>query len=146
MSKQRLYLPALAVWQLLFIVAFSMGTVPELLVTPTTGEYLAHVVGTPAFVVVLFGITAVFVRRIRPRCWPTGLWLVGLLWLGLTVAVEFLFIHCAAGKPWEVLLADYHVLQGRIWVLVPLTELFGPPVIGWLVRPPPDRQASKDSV
>ena len=86
MSKQRLYLPALAVWQLLFIVAFSMGTVPELLVTPTTGEYLAHVVGTPAFVVVLFGITAVFVRRIRPRCWLTDLWLVGLLSLALTVA------------------------------------------------------------
>ena len=63
----------------------------------------------------------------------------------MTLAFEFLFFHYAAGKPWEVLLADYNVLQGRIWVLVPLTELFGPPLIGWLMRPPPDRQATEGS-
>jgi hypothetical protein len=94
---------------------------------------------------VLPGITAVFVRHIRPRYSLTDLWLVGLLWLALTLAFELLFFHYAAGKPWEVLLADYDVLQGRIWVVVPLAELFGPQVIGWLMRPPPDRQATEGS-
>lgn len=145
MSKQRVYLLALAVWLLLFVVAFSLGAVRELVIAPAIGEALAHVVGTLAFVAVLLGITAVLVRRIRPRCSVTDLWLVGLLWLALTVAFEFLFFHYAAGKPWEVLLADYNVLQGRTWVLVPLTELFGPPLIGWLMRPPPDRQATEGS-
>jgi hypothetical protein len=146
MGKQRVYLLALAVWLLLFVVAFSLGAVRELLIAPAIGEPSAHVVGTLAFVAVLLGITVALVRRIRPRCSLTDLWLVGLLWLALTLAFEFLFFHYAAGKPWEVLLADYNVLQGRIWVLVPLTELFGPPVIGWLMRPSPDRQESKDGV
>ena len=145
MSKQRVYLLALAVWLLLFVVAFSLGAVRELLIAPAIGEPSAHVVGTLAFVAVLLGITVAFVRRIRPRCSLTDLWLVGLLWLALTLAFEFLFFHYAAGKPWEVLLADYNVLQGRIWVLVPLTELFGPPLIGWLIRPYPDRQATEGS-
>jgi hypothetical protein len=145
MSKQRIYLLALAVWLWLFVLAFSLGAVRELLVAPAIGEQAAHVVGTLAFVAGLLGLTAVFVRRIRPRCSPTGLWLVGLLWLALTVAFEFLFFHFLAGKPWEVLLADYNVLRGRIWVLVPLAELVGPPLIGWLMRPPPDRQATEGS-
>jgi hypothetical protein len=143
MSRQRVYPLALAVWLLLFVVAFSLGAMRELLIAPAIGEQAAHVVGTLGFVAVLLGITAVFVRHIRPRCSPTDLWLVGLLWLALTAAFEFLFFHYATGKPWEVLLADYNVLRGRIWVLVPLTELFGPPLIGWLMRPPPDRQATE---
>jgi hypothetical protein len=143
MGRQKIYLLALAVWLLLFVVAFGLGAVRELLLAPAFGEPLAHVVGTLAFVAVLLGLTAAFVRRTRPRCPPRDLWLVGLLWLALTVAFEFLFFHFVAGKPWEVLLADYNLLGGRLWVLVPLTELFGPPAIGWLVRPPPDRQASE---
>jgi hypothetical protein len=37
------------------------------------------------------------------------------------------------------------VLRGRIWVLVPLAELVGPPLIGWLMRHQPDRQAKEGS-
>ena len=99
MSRQRVYPLALAVWLLLFVVAFSLGAMRELLIAPALGVQAAHVVGTLAFVAVLLGITAVFVRRIRPRCSLRDLWLVGLLWLALTVAFEFLFFHYAAGKP-----------------------------------------------
>ena len=66
MSKQRGYLLALAVWLLLFVVAFGLGAVRELLIAPAVGEPSAHVVGTLVFVVVLLGITVAFVRRIRP--------------------------------------------------------------------------------
>jgi hypothetical protein len=145
MSRRRVYPLAVAVWLLLLVLAVCLGAVRERLIAPAIGEQAAHVLGTLAFVAVLLGITGVFVRHIRPRCSPTDLWLVGLLWLALTVAFEFLFFHYAAGKPWEVLLADYNVLQGRIWVLVPLTELFGPPLIGRLMRHHPDHQASDGS-
>jgi len=46
------------------------------------------------------------------------------------------WIHIArnalAGKSWEALLADYNLLDGRVWILVLLTELFGPPLFGWM--------------
>ncbi len=50
MGKQRLYFLALAVWLLLFVVAFSLAAVRELLIAPAIGEPWAHVVGTLAFV------------------------------------------------------------------------------------------------
>jgi hypothetical protein len=31
-----------------------------------------------------------------------------------------------SGKPWSVILADYDVLRGRIWILVPIVTLFAP--------------------
>jgi hypothetical protein len=114
MSRPRVYLCAVAVWLLFLALAFGLGAVRELLVAPATGEQGAHVLGTLAFVGVLLGFTAAFVRRIRPRSSFADLWLVGLLWLALTVAFEFLFFHFVAGKPWEALLADYNLLRGRI--------------------------------
>ena len=45
-------------------------------------------------------------------------WRLGLLWLGLTMAFEFLFFHYAGGRSWAELLGDYNVLAGRVWVVV----------------------------
>jgi hypothetical protein len=43
---------------------------------------------------------------------------IGLTWLALTVAFEFLFGHYVAGHSWRALLNDYDLLAGRLWVLV----------------------------
>jgi hypothetical protein len=58
---------------------------------------------------------------------------VGLLWLVLTVAFEFGFFHYVVGKPWDVLLADYNILRGRLWVLVLATVLLGPILVGTIL-------------
>jgi hypothetical protein len=56
--------------------------------------------------------------------------LTGLILVVMTVIFEFGFFHFVSGRSWDVLLADYNVLKGRIWVLVLLTTLLGP----WIVR------------
>ena len=43
---------------------------------------------------------------------------VGLIWLVLTIAFEFLFMHNGAKVPWDKLFHDYNFLAGRLWVLV----------------------------
>ena len=55
---------------------------------------------------------------------------VGVLWLALTLAFEFGFGHPVARKPWRALLADYNVTAGRVWLLVLVTTLFAPLVMG----------------
>ncbi len=55
---------------------------------------------------------------------------IGILWTVMTVCFEFGFFHFVAAVPWEKLLADYNILAGRLWLLVLLTTLFGPPTIG----------------
>jgi len=54
---------------------------------------------------------------------------VGLIWLGLTVAFEFLFGHYVVGHPWSKLLYDYNVFAGRVWVAVLIWVTVAPYVL-----------------
>jgi hypothetical protein len=38
--------------------------------------------------------------------------------MAATVVFEFLFMHYAAGHPWDRLLAEYELWNGRLWTLV----------------------------
>lgn len=51
---------------------------------------------------------------------------IGALWVAMTVAFEFLAGHYLFGNTWDRLLADYNVLQGRIWALVLITTFLAP--------------------
>ena len=43
---------------------------------------------------------------------------LGLFWMALTVAFEFLFFHYVGGRPWEVLLESYDIANGQLWPLI----------------------------
>ena len=43
---------------------------------------------------------------------------IGLIWLTLTVAFEFLFMHYGAKVSWDKLFHDHNIFEGRLWVLV----------------------------
>lgn len=44
--------------------------------------------------------------------------IIGLVWLGLTVAFEFLFGRFVMEHSWTRLLQDYNLLAGRVWSLL----------------------------
>jgi hypothetical protein len=46
---------------------------------------------------------------------------------------EFGFFHYVMHEPWEKLLADYNIFQGRLLMVVWLTTLCSPLVCGWLL-------------
>jgi hypothetical protein len=75
---------------------------------------------------ILFGIYIWTVMRLLPPATGTRALSVGILWLGLTVAFEFLFGHYIAGHSWSRLLQDYNLLAGRLWVLVLLWVALAP--------------------
>ena len=56
-------------------------------------------------------------------------WMLGALWLLLTVAFEFGFGHYVVGHPWRRLFADYELLAGRVWLLFLICVLLGPRVV-----------------
>jgi hypothetical protein len=62
------------------------------------------------------------------------LWLLGLFWLSLTVAFEFLYGRFALGLSWRKLLDDYNLLKGRLWPLVLVTTLVSPPIAAKIGR------------
>ncbi len=70
-------------------------------------------------------MTWLAIRWIAPES-PGEALELGALWLGLTLLFEFGTGHYIAQKPWAELLADYNLLRGRIWVLVPLVTFVAP--------------------
>ena len=54
---------------------------------------------------------------------------IGIIWLCLTVAFEFLFGHYVANHPWSRLIQDYNLLSGRLWALVLLAVTAAPFVV-----------------
>lgn len=120
---------ALAVWLLFLITAIVNGAVRESILRPAFGDKSAHVISTlslSSLILVGAWLTAPFVRYES----TATAWGVGVLWVALTLAFEFLAGRFVFGKAWDTLLADYDVMQGRIWPLVLVVTLFAP-VLAW---------------
>lgn len=88
-------------------------------------ELAAHQISTLVGIVLLGVVIRGFVRRYPP---PSGRAAIamGLLWLALTVAFEFLFFHYVGGRSWSDLLGNYDVAAGRVWVFVLLWVAIAP--------------------
>ena len=132
MARMTISLTAVAVWFVFGLIAFGVGAVREVFLRPRVGEPTAHAIGTLSAVALVALVIHAYIRRVHESCSRADLLRIGLLWLVLTVAFEFGFFHYhyVVGKPWDVLLADYNILRGRLWVLVLATVLLGPILVG----------------
>jgi hypothetical protein len=64
--------------------------------------------------VFLFGLYIWILLRLGKPTSSNQALTIGFMWLGLTVALEFLFFHYVMGHPWSRLLHDYNVFAGRV--------------------------------
>lgn len=118
-------LRATIIWFLLAFLAILNGTVREVFITPAVGEQAGHVTSTVVFCIVILAVAVVSLGWIGPASRRDAL-TVGIVWVLLAFGFEFIAGHYLFGNSWEMLLADYHILQGRIWLLVPFTTLLAP--------------------
>jgi hypothetical protein len=104
-------------WLAMPIIGIVNGAVREFTYKKALGELRAHQVSV-ASGIILFGLY-VWILSLR---WKIGsaaqAVAIGLIWLVLTIAFEFVFGHYVMHNPWSRLLHDYNILEGRIWVLV----------------------------
>jgi hypothetical protein len=104
-------------WIGMVIIAIMNGVIRDAFYGKYLGELTAHQISTFTLTV-LAGL----------YLWLLGLmWkipssnqaiTIGLIWLALTVAFEFLFGHYVMKHPWTRLLHDYNIIKGRVWILV----------------------------
>lgn len=132
--EPKLLLYALLLWILFFPFAIVNAGLREKVWVPRLGEHAGHVLSTVTFLIVLVLAMYVFLRYVDVSYGAGDLWLLGVLWLVLTVAFEFGFGHYVMGHPWDTLLHDYNLLAGRVWALIPLAWLLAPRLLGWLLR------------
>jgi hypothetical protein len=112
-------------WIPMVFVAIANGALREGWYGKHLSELHAHQVSTVTGVF-LFGLYIwALIRLWRPVSSRQAI-TVGLIWLGMTVAFEFLFGHYVAEKSWHELLRDYNLCAGRVWLVV----------LGWVTIAP----------
>lgn len=116
---------AILIWFVILVLANLNGAAREAWLIPRLGEPVGRVVSTVALCGIVFLLTWFTIRWIGPAN-PSDAMRIGVLWLGLTLAFEFLVGHYVFRQPWTALLEDYDISRGRIWPLALLVVLFGP--------------------
>jgi len=132
--RPRLLLRAAAFWLVLAVIGVLNGIFRGLVIQQYVDEYAAHVLSTLATGLPAFAFAMVLYFRSTREHTARELALIGGLWMIMTVAFEFGFGHYVMGHPWSRLLADYDLLNGRLWILVPGALLLGPLVFGRYLR------------
>jgi hypothetical protein len=132
----------LIAWFVMLLIAMVNGALRDFTYGRHVPELLAHQLSSLSGII-LFGVVFYqFVRRWPPDSARQAI-CIGLFWMALTVAFEFLFFHYVAGHSWTELLANYDIAHGRLWPLILLWVAFGPYVFHRYFRMRTLRQIAK---
>jgi hypothetical protein len=130
--RQEMLLWVLGLWGLLVLFAILNGALRQGVLIPAFGEGAGRALSSVTLSSVILASAYLFLRWSDIEWTSADLWLMGLIWLALTVLFEFGFGHFVMGNSWDTLLADYNLLEGRIWVLVLITTAVAPYLMGRL--------------
>ena len=103
-------------WISMVFIAVANGVLRVLTFGKVFSELRAHQLSTATGIVVMGVYIWAVMRRWPPSSGRQAL-AIGLLWVLLTVAFEFLFGHFVMGHAWSRLFQDYNLLQGRVWLV-----------------------------
>jgi hypothetical protein len=103
-------------WFAFPFVAIINGALREATYKKIVGDLPAHQISTVTGVL-FFGIIFYFIFKKWKIESARHAILVGVIWLGLTILFEFGFGHYIMNNPWQKLLHDYNLAEGRVWSL-----------------------------
>jgi len=115
----------------ILVLANVNGAVRQAWLIPHFGETVGRAVSTLLLCGLVFLLTWLAIGWIVATSTGDAI-KIGVLWLVLTLAFEFLVGHYVFRQPWAALLEDYDLTRGRIWVLALLVVLMAPLVTGRL--------------
>ncbi len=113
------------VWLPMVLIAILNGAARDLLYGKKMTEIRAHQVSTASGAMLLSVYIWVVIQYLRPESAGQAIE-IGLLWLVLTVAFEFIFGRFVAGHSWARLFGDYNIFAGRLWA----------PLLVWIALAP----------
>lgn len=120
-------------WFPMLGLAVLNGMAREKWLAPRMSERAAHQLSTLT-AVSLFAVYALVLSRRLPLPDDRTALLAGLLWAAMTVAFEFFMVCVLQRRPASHALADYNLLAGRVWAVVPAALA----ILPWLAhRCPP---------
>ena len=118
-------LKAVAIWLLMVVAAMANGLLRDGLLNVLLGPRLALPVSGVLLSALILAITWVCLPFIRTGT-AGGYLGIGLLWLVLTLAFEFLFGHFVAGKPWPEMVSIFDLRSGNLFSIILLVCTIAP--------------------
>jgi len=115
-------------WIPMVFIAILNGLFRQIVLIPRFSELHAHQLSCLTGVI-LFGSYTWLIGLIWPLPSEAQALAVGMIWLALTIAFEFVFGHYIAHSSWERLVQDYDLLSGRLWILVLLAVALLPFIV-----------------
>ena len=106
----------LLAWFAMLGIALGNGILWQFAFAPVMPELRAHQISTLIASLLIGGVVWRVIRRWPPSSGRQALG-IGVFWLALTVAFEFFLGLVLARRPLAQVLQDYHLLEGRLWVL-----------------------------
>lgn len=120
-----LALKATTVWLGIVILAIANGIFREAVLAPVMGKVPGLMLSGIFLSALILGMTYITLPWFG-RLPIAGYALIGLGWLGLTLAFEFTFGRIVQGKPWPELLEAYTFKDGNLWPIVLLVTALAP--------------------
>ncbi len=113
-------------WLFFVPIAIVNGIIREKFYKPYVKDLPAHQIST-VIASVLFIILSYFMLRTEIlNTSLSDLFIIGLVWVAMTVIFEFGFGHYIDGVSWEQLFEDYNIFKGRVWGLFLLVIFLSP--------------------
>lgn len=115
-------------WIALAVIAIANGIIREYSYGKWVSELTAHQLSTIS-AIALSGLLVFLLHHSWPLQSSGQAWVIGGVWLGLTIIFEFGFGHFIVGHTWSRLFADYNLFAGRLWLLFLVWILIVPNVV-----------------
>lgn len=131
----KIFTYAAAFWLVLMVIAIVNGIARELYAPLLNNDDLAHQVSVFTGMAVFLVAVYLFLNHVDTSYGGMELIVIGVMWLTMTVIFEFTFGHYVVGHSFDELLADYNILEGRLWPLFLLTIAVAPYILGeWAIE------------
>ena len=111
-------LQSIFTWAPMVLIALLNGILRKSWYSKHLDELRTHQAST-ASGLLLFSIYIWAVINLWPLESAQQAWMMGFIWLGLTVGFEFFLAHYGTRHSWERFLHDYNLFAGRLWPLIP---------------------------
>jgi len=127
-----LFLKTSFIWCIIAIFAVANGVFRVSFLEPYIGKTLALPVSGITLSIIVFTITFLSFKLFDKSSSLTYL-LIGIQWVSMTLAFEFIFGHFVMGRSLQALFQVFNILEGNLFIIALLVTLFSPLLVS-LIR------------
>jgi len=120
-------------WIPLTVLAIFNGTIWQSALAPFMNDHFAGALLCITLILIVTAYTGIL-WFIYPGWKKNGVWTTGVIWVTLTIALEFAVI-ITNSQPWDMLFYRYNLFAGRLWLLVVVWIAVAPKMVSlWATR------------